>query len=134
MAITEQENRKSHISYPGLYQTTQNFNTGHKGNERSIHWQRSRTPQMKIKNKTYEYRIVTDTSRKRFDTTKLQRPRVRKAFSMELKNKFQLVDDIEDIETFWVETTNCYKETATNTLGFKERGICPESPISHGNL
>ncbi|CAC5410597.1 unnamed protein product [Mytilus coruscus] len=68
---------------------------------------------------------VTDTSRKRFDNTKLQRPEVRKAFSIELKNRFQLLDELEDIETFWEGITKCYKEAATNTLGFKERGQKP---------
>ncbi|XP_071142031.1 uncharacterized protein [Mytilus edulis] len=66
-----------------------------------------------------------DATRKRFDTTKLQRPEVRKAFSIELKNRFQLLDELEDIETFWEGVTKCYKETATKTLGFKERGHKP---------
>ncbi|CAC5415646.1 unnamed protein product [Mytilus coruscus] len=72
-----------------------------------------------------KYKIVTDTSRKRFEPPKLQRPEVRKAFSIELKNRFQLLDELEDIETFWEDITKCYKETATNTLGFKERGQKP---------
>ncbi|CAC5395716.1 SAMHD1 [Mytilus coruscus] len=76
----------------------------------------------KLRIKLKKYKIVTDTSRKRFDTTKLQRPEVRKAFSIELKNRFQLLDELEDIETFWEGITKCYKETATNTLGFKGRG------------
>ncbi|CAG2188799.1 unnamed protein product [Mytilus edulis] len=53
------------------------------------------------------------------------KPERRKAFSNELKNRFQLLDELEDIETFWEGITKCYKETATNTLGFKERGQKP---------
>ncbi|CAC5398565.1 unnamed protein product [Mytilus coruscus] len=41
----------------------------------------------KLRIKLKKYKIVTDTSRKRFDTTKLQRPEVRKAFSIELKEQ-----------------------------------------------
>ncbi|XP_071150122.1 craniofacial development protein 2-like [Mytilus edulis] len=79
----------------------------------------------KLRIKLKKYKIVTVTSRKRFDTTKLQRPEIRKAFSIELKNRFQLLDKLEDIETFWEGITKCYKETSTNTLGFKERGQKP---------
>lgn len=51
MDIIEQENRKSSWPYSG-YMTAQNFITGHMDNKSSKHWQQSRTPQMKIKNKT----------------------------------------------------------------------------------
>ncbi|XP_063416382.1 craniofacial development protein 2-like [Mytilus trossulus] len=79
----------------------------------------------KLRIKLKKYKIVTDTSRKIFDTTKLQRPEIRKAFSIELKNRFQLLDQLEDREPFWEGITKCYKETATNTLSFKERGQKP---------
>ncbi|CAC5391632.1 unnamed protein product [Mytilus coruscus] len=72
-----------------------------------------------------KHKIETDTTRKRFDTTKLQRPEVRNPFSIELKNMFQLLDELEDIETFWEGITKCCKETATNMIGFKERGHKP---------
>ncbi|XP_063447098.1 uncharacterized protein LOC134726617 [Mytilus trossulus] len=79
----------------------------------------------KLRIKLKRHKIVMDATRKRFDTTKLQRPEVKKAFSIELKNRFQLLDELEDIETFWEGVTKCYKETATKTLGFKERGHKP---------
>ncbi|CAG2216430.1 unnamed protein product [Mytilus edulis] len=70
----------------------------------------------KLRIKLKKYKIVTDTSRKRFDTTKLQRPEIRKAFSIELKNRFKLFDELKDIETFWEGITKCYKGTATTML------------------
>ncbi|CAG2216043.1 unnamed protein product [Mytilus edulis] len=75
--------------------------------------------------KLKKHKIVSDTTRNRFETTKQQRPEVRKAFLIELKNKFQRLDELEDIETFWEGITKCYQETATNTIGYKERGHRP---------
>lgn len=39
-----------------------------------------------------------DTCRKKYDFTKLQQPEKRKAFSLELKHRFQVLDEIENIE------------------------------------
>ncbi|CAC5393921.1 unnamed protein product [Mytilus coruscus] len=106
----------------GLHQAVVGMMLSNRAKKALIEW-KPITERLIIKLK--KHKIVTDTTRKRFDTTKLQRPEVRKAFSIELKNKFQLLDELEDIETFWEGITKCYKETATNTIGFKERGHKP---------
>ena len=79
----------------------------------------------KLRIKLKKHKVLTEVSRKRFDTTKLQRPEIRKAFSVELKNRFQCLDELEDVETFWHEITKCYKETATDMIGFKAKGHKP---------
>ena len=79
----------------------------------------------KLRIKLKKHKVLTEVSRKRFDTTKLQRPEIRKAFSVELKNRFQCLDELEDVETFWHEITKCYKETATDMIGFNAKGHKP---------
>ncbi|XP_071150111.1 craniofacial development protein 2-like [Mytilus edulis] len=69
----------------------------------------------KLRIKLKKYKIVTVTSRKRFDTTTLQRPEIRKAFSIELKNRFQLVEELEDIKTFWEDERRQLKERINNS-------------------
>ncbi|CAC5378110.1 unnamed protein product [Mytilus coruscus] len=59
-----------------------------------------------------------------------------KSFSIERKNKFQLLDELEDIETLWEGMTKCYKEAATNTIGFTDGQLQPkgDAPIIGGLL
>lgn len=48
--------------------------------------------------------------------TKLQQTEKRKAFTLELKNRFQVLDDI------WKTISKGYNETAESILGIKEKG------------
>lgn len=52
----------------------------------------------KIRIKFKKHNRNKDTCRKKYDFTKLQQPEKRKVFSLELKHRFQVLDEIENIE------------------------------------
>lgn len=64
----------------------------------------------KIRIKPKKQNRNKDMCRKKYDFTKLQQPEKRKAFTLELKNRFQVLDDI------WKTISKGYNETADSIL------------------
>ena len=79
---------------------------------------------MKLKRKQQ-----TKANRRKFDTIKLQQPSIRLQFSIKLKNRFDVLQGYEELEDNaekkWQEFENAYKETAKETLGYKQKGQKP---------
>ena len=81
----------------------------------------------KFKMKIQAYSQRTRQLRKRYDISKLKDDKkVRELFKIELKNRFQILTDMENIENETVEETRrkirtAFVETSENVLGFKER-------------
>ena len=77
--------------------------------------------QLKLKRKQQ-----TKANRRKFDTIKLQQPAIRLQFSIKLKNRFDVLQEYEELEDNtgkkWQEFENAYKETAKETLGYKQKG------------
>jgi hypothetical protein len=65
--------------------------------------------------------------RKRYDTSKLKDDKkVQELFKIELKNRFQLLTDMENVENEtieekWRKIRTAFSETSENVLGFKEK-------------
>ncbi|XP_072018662.1 uncharacterized protein [Amphiura filiformis] len=81
---------------------------------------------LKIKLKRKQQPKVT---RRKCDTTKLQQTTIRSKFKIELKNRFDVLQDYEDVEESvekkWQNFENAYKETAQKVLGYKKKGQKP---------
>lgn len=75
----------------------------------------------KIRIKLNKQNRNKDTCKKKYDFTKLQQPEKRKAFTLELKNRFQVLSN-EDI---WKTMSKSYNEKADLILGIKEKGQKP---------
>ncbi|XP_072018555.1 uncharacterized protein [Amphiura filiformis] len=80
----------------------------------------------KIKLKRKQQPKVT---RRKFDTSKLQQTTIRSKFKNELKNRFDVLQNYEDVEDSvekkWQHFENAYKETAQKVLGYKKKGQKP---------
>ena len=81
----------------------------------------------KFKMKIQAYSQRTRQLRKRYDISKLKEDmKARELFKIELKNRFQILTDMENIENetakeTWRKTQTAFVETSENVLGFKER-------------
>ena len=81
----------------------------------------------KFKMKIQAYSQRTRQLRKRYDISKLKDDKkARELFKIELKNRFHILTDMENIENETVEETRrkirtAFVETRENVLGFKER-------------
>ncbi|XP_072025119.1 craniofacial development protein 2-like [Amphiura filiformis] len=88
---------------------------------------------LKIKLKRKQQPKVT---RRKSDTTKLQQTTIRSKFKIELKNRFDVLQDYEDVEESvekkWQHFENAYKETAQKVLGTKRRARNHGSARNHG--
>ena len=70
------------------------------------------------------------TAQRRFDTEKLQDPRVMSAFVLQVKNRFQAMQNLEEeavdpeteINRRWERVPSIYKESFEECLGFRQRG------------
>ena len=83
----------------------------------------------KIKIKLKRKMTHSNNSRRKFDTTKLQLPSVRAKFSIELRNRFDVLQDLGEeeacVENQWQAFETAYKETAKEVLGYKGKGQKP---------
>ena len=63
--------------------------------------------------------------RRRFDLKRLEEPRVKEEFNIELRNRFELLegeeDETENLEKNWKNITGIYKGTAEKVLGFRKK-------------
>ena len=67
-------------------------------------------------------------TRKKFDTTKLHKPSIKTEFTIELRNRFEALqeyDDEERVEEKWQQSEDAYKETVKSVLGYKKKGQKP---------
>ena len=79
--------------------------------------------------------IKPSSPRIRYDVDKLRHEAVRKEFTLELGNRFVVLeaaeDDDHDINSKWVQFSKAYSNTAENVLGRKRKSskpwISPES-------
>ena len=79
--------------------------------------------------------IKPTTSRIRYDVDKLRHKEVRKEFTLELRNRFAVLEEAEDddydINSKWAQFSKAYNNTAENVLGRKRNSskpwISPES-------
>jgi hypothetical protein len=55
--------------------------------------------------------------RKKYDIAILQQPENRRAFSIELKNRFQVLEEMDGMEEIWNGMRSGYTETAIKILG-----------------
>lgn len=78
----------------------------------------------KIRIKLKKQNRNKDKCKKKYNFTKLQQPEKRKAFTLELKIIFQLLDEIERIEDIWKTISKGYNETA-DIVRVKEKGHKP---------
>ena len=70
------------------------------------------------------------TAQRRFDTEKLQDPRMMSAFVLQVKNRFQAMQNLEEevidpgteINRRWKRMASVYKESSEECLGFRQRG------------
>jgi hypothetical protein len=71
----------------------------------------------------------TKENRKKFDTVKLQQPAFKTKFSLTLRNKFDVLQDYEELEDTverkWENVEKAFNETAKEVLGYKKRGQKP---------
>ena len=79
----------------------------------------------KIRIKLKAFKKQTENRRIKFDTTKLQQPERKKAFTIALKNRFQVLEHMESVEEIWETMEKGYIETAKDILGVKKRGHKP---------
>ncbi|KAK3083145.1 hypothetical protein FSP39_015073 [Pinctada imbricata] len=79
----------------------------------------------KVRIKLKKNKQNKETNRKKFDIYKLQQPEKRRAFSVELKNRFQVLDELDSVEDIWDSMRSGYTETAHKILGVKEKGQKP---------
>lgn len=77
-------------------------------------------------------RIKLKASKKReanrrikYDTTKLQLPEKKRAFSIALKNRFQALEDKDSVENIWETMEKGFTDTARDVLGIKKKGQKP---------
>ncbi|CAH1248758.1 Hypp8389 [Branchiostoma lanceolatum] len=69
----------------------------------------------------------TKKRHKVFDTHKLHTPEIKHEFALELRNRFQALENLEDegeqdiVETTWNTITKVYSETAEKVLGYRKR-------------
>ena len=78
-------------------------------------------------------RITKSTSsRIRYDVNKLRHETVRKEFTLELRNRFTVLeateDDDRDINSKWAQYSKAYNNTAENVLGRKRKSSKPWIP------
>ncbi|CAG2203953.1 unnamed protein product [Mytilus edulis] len=74
-----------------------------------------------VKNRTNKREI--------FDTVKLKQPEILKKFKIELRNRFQVLENLQDnkpstvesLEQGWSRIETVFKETSRNTLGLRQR-------------
>ena len=77
--------------------------------------------------KIQAYNQRTRQLRKRYDISKLKdNKKVRELFKIELKNRFKILTDMENIESEtveekWRKIRTAFLETSENVLGFKEK-------------
>ena len=64
---------------------------------------------------------------KRYDTLKLKLPEHQTEFKLELRNRFAILQDMEeeDVEAQWAAIKECYQKTAEQTLGYHQRKCKP---------
>ena len=75
----------------------------------------------KIRIKLKKQQQNRDVRRKKYDTTKLQQPEKRRAFTVELRNRFKVLEELDSVEDIWDIMSKGYIETANNILGVKEK-------------
>ena len=67
--------------------------------------------------------------KRKFDTTKLHQPSVRAKFTIELKNRYYVLQDYEDgencVEEKWQKFEDANIETSKKILGYKKKGSKP---------
>lgn len=75
----------------------------------------------KIRIKLKKQKQNKDSRRKKYDfkKKKIQQPEKKRAFTLELKNRFQVLDELKSIENIWEIMSKGYNETADNTLELK---------------
>ena len=77
---------------------------------------------LKRKQKAKEHRM-------KFDTMKLQEPAIKTQFQLKLRNKYDVLqdyDEVEDVvESKWQDFEDAYKETAKDVLGYRKKGQKP---------
>ena len=75
----------------------------------------------KIRIKLKKHKQNSDSRGKKCDTSKLQQPEKRRAFSVELENRFQLFEELDSVKDISEGIERGYIETANNILGVKEK-------------
>ena len=74
---------------------------------------------LKLKKSTAE-----DKRNKVFDVTKLKDPLVKQEFKLNLQNRFQnlqVLDETETVESCWNNIKECYQKSAEEVIGFKKK-------------
>ena len=86
----------------------------------------------KVRIKLRKHKTTNSEKRRiKYDTTKLQKPDIKKAFNLELRNRFSMLEldenSVEDdaVETSWKQMVDAFTETANDKLGRKEIGQKP---------
>ncbi|CAG2188490.1 unnamed protein product [Mytilus edulis] len=68
---------------------------------------------------------IENQNRKRLDTARLKSPNVKKAFCLELKNRFSVLDNSDDgedsVQEKWDNIKDIYVKTAEKTVGHKTK-------------
>ena len=61
--------------------------------------------------------------RRKLDVKRLRDEKVRDEFSLEIYNRFEVLmdEDVEDIDSYWMEYRDAVKETGEKVLGFEKR-------------
>ncbi|XP_048743004.2 uncharacterized protein LOC125656441 [Ostrea edulis] len=60
-------------------------------------------------------------NRRKLDIPRLNSPTVRKAFNLELKNRFNVLENEDTIEEHWNNIKSIYNETAEKIIGFQTK-------------
>ena len=85
----------------------------------------------KIRIKLKRNKQIKEDKRKKFDTTKLYKSEERKAFCLELKNRFETLEIKEEttgeseVEMTWKHLEETFNSVAEEKLGFKKKGQKP---------
>jgi hypothetical protein len=70
-------------------------------------------------------KLTNDAKRNQvFDIAKLKDPGIKQAFKLDLQNRFQdlqILDEADSIEDIWSNIKNCYHEAAKETIGYKKK-------------
>ena len=82
---------------------------------------------IKLKLRSADRRMI---AQKCFDTEKLCAPKVKSAFVLQVKNRFQALQNLEEeavdagaeMNRRWERVASVYKESCEECLGFRQRG------------
>ena len=66
-------------------------------------------------------KLKVENRRLKYDVSKLQQPEIRKAFSVELKNRFQVLKELENVEDIWDVMGKGYTEASKAMLRMKKK-------------